>query len=89
MRRHTTRFPIEHEHAGIARHRRAHLSGTNTLLDVGQQPGIVAGNSSEVALAWRIFCSCRERLVEFIEQLGQLLAEELMRFAQAAALVER
>ena len=35
------------------------------------------------------FLSCCKHLVEFIEQIGQLLAEELMRFAQAAALVER
>ena len=36
-----------------------------------------------------LFSSCREHLVEFIEQLGQLFAEKLMRFAQAAALIER
>ena len=37
----------------------------------------------------RFIISCCEHLVEFIEQFGQLLAEELMRFAQAAALVKR
>ena len=32
--------------------------------------------------------SCCKYLIEFIEQLGQLHAEELMRFAQAASLIE-
>src|SRR4051812_40534047 len=32
--------------------------------------------------------SCCERLVKFIQQLGQLIAEELMRFAEAAALAK-
>ena len=33
--------------------------------------------------------SCRQRLVEFIEQLGQLFAEELVRLTQPTALIER
>src|SRR5450631_3640466 len=32
--------------------------------------------------------SCRQHLIKFIEQLGQILTEKLMGFAETAALVE-
>ena len=46
-----TDLPIEHEHAGIARHRGAHLRYADTLLDVGQQPGdVIPAGAGEIGL---------------------------------------
>ena len=62
LRQHAADLPIEHEHAGVAGHRRPHLRGANALLDVGQQRGVVPNGGRRNGLAHGFAHATSDRL---------------------------